>query len=440
VVVVEVHQQAEEMVVVGMSFRQGTQALNKMVVMSFFLLVVSRSALAGERTSEKPVDWEGRLERLRATPYVSLSADIVAESDTGVVFYDPERAYDGYNLYNTKWSGEAFLMDMAGRVAHGWSYLPIGGRGAYHYVVMLENGDLAIIKKDRKLLRVNWNSEPVWEWNLKAHHDIAPAPDGSFYTLIEEFKYHRGLRVMFDTIVHLTAEGEEIDRWSTYDHLAEIKSVLDTRSFLDTVLDGILYGRSSGGEGWEEFKRAIVFHRYNYEYFHINAISVFPANLLGKKDSRFQKGNLLICSRLVNQIVVLEKDTYRVLWAWGEGQLEKPHHPTMLENGNILIFDNGAERKYSRVVELDPASATIVWEYKAEPAEDFYSFSRGSAQRLPNGNTLICESDKGHVFEVTEGGEVVWAWLNPAIRGEHRETLYRMTRLPSAHVEGLLGR
>jgi hypothetical protein len=136
----------------------------------------------------------------------------------------------------------------------------------------------------------------------------------------------------------------------------------------------------------------------------------------------------------------LEKDTYRVLWAWGEGELQHPHHPTMLENGHMLIFDNGVKRKYSRVVELDPASATIVWEYKAEPAEDFYSFSRGSAQRLPNSNTLICESDKGHAFEVTEEGEVVWAWLNPAIRGKHRETIYRMTRLPSTYVEGLLGR
>ena len=101
----------------------------------------------------------------------------------------------------------------------------------------------------------------------------------------------------------------------------------------------------------------------------------------------------MVCFRNVNQISVLEKDTYRILWSWGEDQLEWPHHSTMLENGHILIFDNGVRRQYSRVLELDPVVKAIVWEYVAEPREDFYSYTRGSAQRLPNGNTLISESD-----------------------------------------------
>jgi hypothetical protein len=167
---------------------------------------------------------------------------------------------------------------------------------------------------------------------------------------------------------------------------------------------------------------------------------VLPANRLEEDDQRFRRGNLLVCFRNVNQIAVLEKDTYHILWAWGEGQLQWPHHPTMLKNGHILIYDNGVKRRYSRVVELDPATEAIVWEYVADPAEDFFSLTMGSCQRLPNGNTLISESQEGRVFEVTMAGDVVWEWLNPGIRGSRRETIYRMMRLPADQVDPLLTR
>ena len=37
----------------------------------------------------------------------------------------------------------------------------------------------------------------------------------------------------------------------------------------------------------------------------------------------------------------------------------------------------------------------------------------GNAQRLPNGNTLVCESSYGRFFEVTQEGEIVWEYVNP---------------------------
>jgi hypothetical protein len=53
-------------------------------------------------------------------------------------------------------------------------------------------------------------------------------------------------------------------------------------------------------------------------------------------------------------------------------------------------------------------------------------------QRLPNGNTLITESDNGRVFEVTRDGEVVWEFFMPTVSqkgGVLRSTIYRMTRI-----------
>jgi hypothetical protein len=92
------------------------------------------------------------------------------------------------------------------------------------------------------------------------------------------------------------------------------------------------------------------------------------------------------------------------------------------------------------VIEIDPTSGKVVWEYTAVPGDRFHSYFRGSAQRLDNGNTLICESDEGRVFEVTPEGETVWVWLNPDLRGDHRRSLYRWTRLTKPMVDRLLAK
>jgi hypothetical protein len=404
------------------------------------LLLISASLLADEEPSRKPEDWDKRLEMLRSVPYLSFSESTVDESDTGVVIHHPEKAYEGYNLYCTRWTGETFLLDMSGRIVHRWPYLPVGGRGSYHHADMLENGDLLVIKEYKKLFCVNWNARLKWERELVAHHDVAQGSDGSLYTIVREYRVHRGMGVWFDTVLHMTEDGERIDSWSTYDHLSELKGVLDTRSFLDTILDSVLASRAGAGESSGDAKKALERRPEGLDYFHLNSVSVLPVNGAEEWDGRFQRGNLLICSRHVNQIALLEKNTYRPLWAWGEGELEWPHHATMLANGHILLFDNGIHRQYSRVLELDPVSKAIVWQYSSQPPEIFYSKSRGSAQRLPNGNTLICESDNGRVFEVTGQGEVVWMWLNPSTEKGHREGLYRMMRLPAGQVERLLRR
>lgn len=362
-------------------------------------------------------------------PYVGYSESVVDEQ-SGVVLYDPERAYEGFNFYCTHMSGRAFLLDMDGHEVHRW-ILPPQKCGLSDHAILLDNGDLMALKcKD--MIRLTWYSRVIWEKTLRAHHDVTQLPDGSFLVLVWEDKIHRERKVAFDAIVHMTADGEEINRWSTHDHLAEIKRVLDTRSFLDTVLDSLLSLRSP------ESGKSKGFARKKYDYFHMNTISLLPATVLEEKRSPFREGNLLVCFRNVNQIAVLERDTYGVLWAWGEGELEHPHHPTMLPDGHILIFDNGVRRKYSRVVELDPLAETIVWEYIADPPKSFFSRRKGSRQRLPNGNTLICESDRGRAFEVTPEGGVVWEWLNPIPRSRRREYLYRMLRLPTVQGDQLL--
>jgi hypothetical protein len=217
---------------------------------------------------------------------------------------------------------------------------------------------------------------------------------------------------------------------------------LDRSSFLDTVLDSIYAAGDSleaGEEGPDDLRQfRKTWKAPVYDYFHPNALSILPDTPLGRRDNRFSEGNLLVCFRNINQVAVLEKTTTKVLWAWGEGELEWPHHPTMTPAGNILIFDNGVERESSRVIELNPVTLEIEWVYGSGPEEHFYSYSKGSAQRLPNGNTLICDSDNGRAFEVTAGGEIVWEWFNPAMEDNRRVQVYRMERLSPDKIEPLI--
>jgi hypothetical protein len=100
--------------------------------------------------------------------------------------------------------------------------------------------------------------------------------------------------------------------------------------------------------------------------------------------------------------------------------------------GHILLFNNGVERSdgsYSSVDELvlpvdsqgrylfKPGTACgpdrPVWSYTAPKKDDFFSSFISGAQRLTNGNTLICSGANGTVFEVTPEKEIVWKYVNP---------------------------
>jgi hypothetical protein len=133
-------------------------------------------------------------------------------------------------------------------------------------------------------------------------------------------------------------------------------------------------------------------------------------------------GNILVSFAKVNAVAIVDRKTKKLLWRWGTtGELTHQHSPTMLDNGNVLVFDNGFHpngmaQNYSRLLEIDPAKDAMVWSYEGPAGgrmkQQFYSSMYSSAQRLPNGNTLGCEGMTGRLFEVTPEGELVWEYVN----------------------------
>lgn len=129
--------------------------------------------------------------------------------------------------------------------------------------------------------------------------------------------------------------------------------------------------------------------------------------------------HILASMRSVSAVVIIDRSTSEIVWKVGSDIVAQQHNATELENGNILIFDNGAFRNgesitYTRAIEVDCATKKIVWEYRDNSQmHNFFTPFMGSAQRLSNGNTLLCESAFGRLFEVTADKHVCWEYINP---------------------------
>jgi hypothetical protein len=140
-------------------------------------------------------------------------------------------------------------------------------------------------------------------------------------------------------------------------------------------------------------------------------------------------GNIIVSARNLSQIFKVSWPDGEVLWRMGAAgknndfefindpvPFTAQHYAHRLNNGNILLFDNGAYREnpYARAVEYsvdeDSRTATLVWSF--DHGKTFASTWRGSAQRLENGNTLITWGSVAggtpQVTEVDSNGTVVY--------------------------------
>ena len=120
----------------------------------------------------------------------------------------------------------------------------------------------------------------------------------------------------------------------------------------------------------------------------------------------------------ISQVVVINKQTGQIEWKWGKDQLNQQNSPQRPLTGNILIFDNGhhifgESRGYSRPIEVNVETNTIVGGYEEDPETFFFSCFLGNAQKLPNGTTLMVEGVKGRLLEVTHKNCMAWEYVNP---------------------------
>ena len=331
---------------------------------------------------------------------------------------DPERTQAGANLYASGDGPIARLIDQQGQVLHTWqvpdlppdpSFGP--GHNVFRRVHLLPNGELLAIWIGRGLVKLDKDSRVLWTYPGLVHHDLAVAPNGTIWTLIREERrvitVNPRADVVDDVLVNLTANGREIRRISIID--AFLASSVREPFLSATIKQG--------------------------DFMHTNSVSVL-GGALGRQHPGFTKGNLLVCLRNLDTAATIDPERGVVQWM-RPFVGRAPHEPVMTDAGTMLVFDNRGNREHSQVLEFDPLApggTEPIWSYAGEPKERFSSFYCGTAARLPNGNTLITESTKGRVFEVTPAGEIVWAFENPARAGDRKQliaAIYEMVRLPA---------
>lgn len=408
---------------------------------------------------------------------------------TGTTLYDPNQCWNGFTVYQSKYLG-ALLIDMNGTEVKLWK----GLQGFPNK--MLPGGFILGYSGERNtkygmqdfidLVQVDWDGKVVWkfneyefiedpgeepQWMARVHHDyqrqgnpvgyyapeMDPLTDSGNTLMLSHKNVHKpGISdklLLDDTIIEVNWEGEVIWEWILSDHFNEFDWSEEARNALFRDPNT----RNAGGD-----------------WMHLNSMSTLgPNKYHDAGDSRFHPDNIIWSARETNIVAITDKQSGKIVWKLGPnyntskalkklGWIIGQHHTHMIPKGlpgegHILIFDNGgwagygapnpgapigvknALRDYSRVLEIDPVSLNIVWQYTPKEAgyvmptdaNRFYSPFISGAQRLPNGNTLITEGSGGRVIEVTRDHRIVWEYINPHF-GKHGNSniIYRAYRLP----------
>ena len=354
------------------------------------------------------------IKQLRSVGYLSGSQP--APKKKNVTLYDKEKAFNGLNLITSGHKPEAILIDMEGSECHKWSldisrvwpdFEPDEEESNNTYwrrTHLMENGDLLAIFDGIGLIRLDRSSNIIWSVPNGAHHDLHVARNGNIYVLTREAHVNKEYQVdnpiLEDYICVLDPNGKELKKISILDALNNSPYAPIIRRL----------------KKWGD-----ILHSNTIEFIEKDVPTSLPF---------LKKGNLLLSILYPDLVCVFD---FKKGIVWAESDLWfRQHQPTLLDNGHILVLDNLGLKTRSRVLELDPESMQIIWKYGGDIHEPFYTKTCGSCQRLPNGNTLITESDPGRAFEVTMDKQIVWEFRNPHRAGKNDEliaTLFEVIRL-----------
>jgi hypothetical protein len=419
----------------------------------------------------------------------------------GVTIYIPEKCWNGFTILS---SDEGRLVDMNGNLVHLWKGLlhhpnkvyPGGylltstaawkhGRQDAIQIQLRDFSDQVLWSFDR------WQQGKANEgdgtmWLSRQHHDlqIKGNPAGYYIpnstnlelskgTLLALAHYNtqndninKRTRLLDDVVYEVDmATGKIIWTWKASEHLNEM-------AFDDAALKAM-----------QNYETKLREEGDGFDWFHQNCVSYLgPNRWFDQGDTRFHPDNIILDSREAGLLAIVDHSSGKIVWKTGpyyrEGDDKKlgwiigPHHAHMIPKGlpgegNILVFDNGGQsgygppndlapngisvmrRAYSRVLEFNPITKDIVWEYAPnlksaadqKSGFDLFSTNVSSAQRLPNGNTLIVEGTRGRVIEVTRDLEVVWEYISPYLWDSTtpsvRNLVYRAYRVPYGWVPQL---
>ncbi len=422
-------------------------------------------------------------------------------------------AQDGYVLFGPFSSQNVYLIDNCGRLVHKWEtdFKPAAATvflGNGHLLKTASSGPpanptFAFGGGGEHIQEIDWDGNVVWEFTYsdsthRMHHDFVQLPNGNLLipawelkTKAEAIQAGRDTTLIPDGvlwaefIIEVDREnGEIVWEWHFWDHLIQdYDATKDNYGVIAEHPELLDINRTGGPTA-----------AGNKNWLHINSIDYNP-----------MMDQILINSFFISELFIIDHSTTTaeaathsggnstkggdLLYRWGNPQ--NYDHGTadnrtvfgshnahwikegLADAGKIMFFNNGNGRPggshssidiiappvdsydtgqyiYNAGVAYGPTATE--WTYEADPPEGFYSNFLSGAQRLPNGNTLICSGAKGRFFEINPEKEIVWEYVNPVagggiisqgdtipiINGKYANIVFRCTRY-TTDFPGLAG-
>ena len=373
----------------------------------------------------------GPAAELSALGYAGWDDDTDANPDaTGVVHWIDGEAEE----LPRAWADDRSRVHLVAPSGADLRTIEVPGHSQVEFARPLLGGRILALSVDEGLTLLEADGTVVWQVAARCHHEVTVVPRKGdrpgtrlFAVALHSPRRFEGRNVYFDEVGFWEeATGAQSGdpawgTWSTWEH----------REALDRAVGGAPHAlsvppkNSDQGTAPSEGSPAGSSDR-TYDYFHLNGIAF---------DGPRQ---MIVCLRNVSLIAEVSLSDGRIANSYGPGLLDWPHAPSCVESEDgersLLVFDNGAHRGWSRVVEVSRRTGEIVWEWRGSEERPLWSKVRGFAERLPGGNTLITESERGRAVEITRSGQILWEFLNPELRrsvnGVQRRRIYRLISVP----------
>jgi hypothetical protein len=406
----------------------------------------------------------------------ALFTTAFAQPTVGVLKNNDPLSQDGYNLFYPFDQPSVFLIDNCGRIVNEWADSSNFRAGAGTHItesgLLLRCKRDVVVSGDpiwaggggETVELLTWEGTLRWTFTLndslhRLHHDALVLPNGNVLMIVWEKKTAAEAiaagrdtsllpagELWPDYLLEVTPIGTDSFtvawEWHTWDHLiqdhdstkANFGVVADHPELIDINLDGAFPVPA--------------------DWMHLNALHYNE-----------ETDQIIFSSPALNEIYIIDHSTTLaeaaghvgglsniggdLMWRWGSPanygatgpqQLFFQHDAHWMDMGlppghpdrsKIMVFNNRAGSNFSNVHILAPVFDTYEWEYlkdtatgafyptapswtyQATVATDFYSPLVSSAQRLPNGNTLIFSGQQGWAFEITPAKETVWEYEIP---------------------------
>lgn len=403
------------------------------------------------------------------------TAVAVAQQTTGLFQYDWQTD-EGYVVWSPIFSHNQYIMNSCGEIVHTWEGDGVSIGNAFYVqedgtmmrcakADTAQNHAIQAGGGSERIQEVQWDGTVTWDYihyteTERFHHDIEVLPNGNVLAIVWELKDQTASvqagrnpanlthnLLLNEKIIEIqptgSTTGNVVWEWSLWDHLIQdfdqtkdnYGVVADHPELLDVNWLNLNQDVPGGGD-----------------FIHLNSVD-YNADL----------DQIVLSSQVLSEIWIIDHSTTTqeasghtggtygkggdFLYRWGNPQvygrgtgedqkLWRQHDANWIPNGYadegaIMVYNNGLDRPVS-MSEIDvvmPPQTTpgvydlgvgqaygpesTAWNYHAEDSVSFYSFFISGARRLPNGNTIICEGEKGRMFEVTYDGEKVWEYVNP---------------------------